>query len=94
MDINSAGPPEKGSRMVHLSTSKVEARAENPSEQQERPLTGSAATQPVPKIRKGELRISVPYDHHVEVRVVDPETGEAIRTINEAPPPESGGGHG
>lgn len=46
-----------------------------------------------PRVRtKGpELRISVPYDHHVEVRIVDPETGEPLQTINEADP--DAGGH-
>ena len=48
------------------------------------------ATPPRVRAKGPELRISVPYDHHVEVRVVDPETGESLRTINEADPDARG----
>lgn len=53
-------------------------------------LPDEAAPPPQVYTKGAELRISVPYDHHVEVRIVDPETGQALQTINEADPDARG----
>jgi len=49
------------------------------------PQPGSRATRPViekPKLhRPAKLEFSVPYDHHIVIRVIDPNSGEVIRTI-------------
>lgn len=88
MNVESAGPaaalwlPQKP---VAAAPPKKQAKASSQSEGVER----------APVRAKGpELRISVPYDHHVEIRIVDPDTGEALQVINEAPPEGSGEGRG
>ena len=89
MNTESVGP---GAAAALWLPQKLVAADAPPQEREKATSESEGASAPPVRAKGPELRISVPYDHHVEVRIVDPDTGEALRVINEAPPEGSGEG--